>query len=87
MEARHEPRPMEYDEYGQALGSTLFRLAKRFYSYEALPPNFSVPENCLAGAFAGIAVGLSNLKDLRVDIQTGTLCHVPCRYAKGLSTP
>ena len=25
-------------------------------SYEALPPNFSVLENCFAGAFAGIAV-------------------------------
>lgn len=25
-------------------------------SYEALPPNFTVWENCAAGAFAGIAV-------------------------------
>jgi len=27
------------------------------FSYEALPPNFSVWENMMAGAFAGIAVG------------------------------
>lgn len=26
------------------------------YSYEALPPNFSLLQNMLAGAFAGIAV-------------------------------
>ncbi|RCI11277.1 hypothetical protein L249_7478 [Ophiocordyceps polyrhachis-furcata BCC 54312] len=27
------------------------------YDYEALPPNFSLVQNMVAGAFAGIAVG------------------------------
>lgn len=39
------------------LGPVTWRLTKLlFYSYESLPPNFSLLQNMAAGAFAGIAV-------------------------------
>jgi hypothetical protein len=33
-------------------------IADQFYRYEALPPNYSLGHNMLAGAFAGIAVSI-----------------------------
>ena len=38
-------------------------------SYEALPPHFSLGNNMLAGAFAGIAVrgGISSFSGRRID--------------------
>jgi len=36
--------------------SLLMVLTRIFRSYEALPPNFSLAANMVAGAFAGIAV-------------------------------
>jgi hypothetical protein len=36
--------------------SLLIVLTRLFRSYEALPPNFSLAANMVAGAFAGIAV-------------------------------
>lgn len=50
--------PVE-DEYEYAL-SPIKRFSKQVLmpglSYETLPPNFSLADNMLAGAFAGIAV-------------------------------
>ena len=40
------------------------------YSYEALPPNFSVWENMLAGAFAGIAVNTPHSVELAISSQS-----------------
>ncbi|KAG8529310.1 uncharacterized protein KY384_005946 [Bacidia gigantensis] len=39
--------------------------------YEALPPNFSILENCFAGAFAGIATRLQVLKPAEGGLYTG----------------
>ncbi|KAL9102521.1 MAG: hypothetical protein Q9163_002330 [Psora crenata] len=46
--ARNEPKSMEYDD-------DVMQSLTIYQSYEELPPNFSVLENCAAGAFAGIA--------------------------------
>ena len=46
-------------------------------SYEALPPNFSILENCFAGAFAGIAVWTLSVATLSgTDQGAGTLGYV-----------
>jgi hypothetical protein len=39
-----------------ALSRDRMDTADVFFSYESLPPNFSLSANMLAGAFAGIAV-------------------------------
>lgn len=59
-------------------------------SYEALPPNFSVWENMMAGAFAGIAVRSPPTTPIphtsaQAKLALGTLCHVPTRHAEGMN--
>jgi hypothetical protein len=60
-------------------------------SYEALPPNFSLTANMLAGAFAGIAVRPRGRRHVHIltDMPIGTLGDVPGRPAQGaqLSLP
>lgn len=60
-------------------------LLTRIRSYETLPPNFSLADNMLAGAFAGIAVRPSLsirahllVSDLEAHIEAGAHCYVPC---------
>lgn len=59
-----------------------------YHSYESLPPDFSLADNMLAGAFAGIAVGYyipSSLSCLRLHqskIRLGTLRHVSGRSSQ-----
>ena len=62
-------------------------LAELEYDYEALPENFSLGANMIAGAFAGIAVGSCRNRNprgvLRLTSSTGTLSDVPYRSAQG----
>jgi hypothetical protein len=67
------------------------------YSYEALPPNFSLAQNMAAGAFAGIAVGLrlparalslslcvrTRGRSVLTAMPTGTYYHVSDRCSQG----
>jgi hypothetical protein len=51
-------------------------------SYESLPPNFSLVQNMVAGAFAGIAVsglqtGSNSVQLLGAKQSLGAHCHVP----------
>lgn len=80
----------EYEQPRQGL-SDLAKYLLQFtdpleYSYEALPPNFSLVQNMLAGAFAGIAVSLSCTpwhagfpvqKLSQSNMLIGTYCYVP----------
>ena len=64
------------------------RCADMLISYEALPPNFSILQNCAAGAFAGIAVRRPPLNYTRIEqhqayANIGAFCNVPCRYVEG----
>ena len=54
-------------------------------SYEALPPNFSLTANMLAGAFAGIAVRPRSRRRVHAptDSKTGTFGDVPGRSPQG----
>ena len=56
--AANEPAAGEEYEYGLPWSPFTSRRTPTdlFYSYEALPPNFSLGNNMMAGAFAGIAV-------------------------------
>ena len=57
--ANDAPASVDYDEF--VLPETSVHEgshANVHFSYEALPPNFSILQNCAAGAFAGIAVGV-----------------------------
>lgn len=56
--ATHDPIPVEEFEYGFSLPAdhSVIALLTSCFSYEALPPSFSLADNMLAGAFAGIAV-------------------------------
>jgi len=57
MEAHN---PLEADDYEYGVPQKDRRIPKTpltyVYSYEGLPPKFSLANNMLAGAFAGIAV-------------------------------
>jgi hypothetical protein len=50
------------------------------HRYEALPSDYSLGANMMAGAFAGIAVSLPLIFSPRTDadIRPGTLGHVSC---------
>lgn len=60
-------------------------------SYESLPPNFSLLQNMMAGAFAGIAVRVlkqppsKRWSDIagKLTLATGAHCHVPSRRNQG----
>lgn len=94
MDMATSPRavPVEEYEYGlscskQFSEQTLLTLN---LSYETLPPNFSLVDNMLAGAFAGIAVrlllpirDLLLLLDVKAHIESGAHCHVSCRSTQG----
>lgn len=60
-------------------------IADTWPSYEALPPNFSLSANMLAGAFAGIAVRLRPRRhyDTSANIVIGALGHVSSRPTQG----
>jgi hypothetical protein len=79
----------EHEYSFQQAGNTRTCIADVWYSYEALPPNFSLGANMLAGAFAGIAVRIRSRRDrwTPADGATGTLGHVPRRHAQGNATP
>ena len=53
--AQQDGKGLDYEEYEEASLAIIWMLTCPL-SYEALPPNFSVAENCFAGAFAGVAV-------------------------------
>jgi hypothetical protein len=71
--------PLHHQHHGVSGADTL-------YSYEALPPNFSLTANMLAGAFAGIAVR----SELAADVLTaanftiGALGHVSRGSIEGM---
>ena len=70
---------MDYEEYDRILLATPELPTNGVYSYEALPPNFSILENCAAGAFAGIAVGMASYNViLGTNHRIGALSHVSC---------
>lgn len=60
-------------------------IADPIASYEALPPNFSLGANMLAGAFAGIAVRSPNpsVRGMTAKNASGTLGDVSRRHAEG----
>src|SRR5690242_12889954 len=68
-----------------AAGDTRIYIADTLTSYEALPPNFSLGANMLAGAFAGIAVRIRSRRVRCTSAKngSGTLGHVSCRHAQG----
>jgi hypothetical protein len=58
--------------------------------YEALPSNYGLSHNMMAGAFAGIAVCDDLIFGQRGTLgtnvgHTGTLGHVSCRSTQGMS--
>jgi len=53
MAAHAEEDAFEYVTDGL---SYVYRGTNKLFSYESLPPNFSLAANMAAGAFAGIAV-------------------------------
>lgn len=56
--AAHDKLQVEEEEYEYVAitSPNTARTADESYSYEGLPPNFSLAANMAAGAFAGIAV-------------------------------
>lgn len=63
MATVHDKGLIEEDEYEYVMNTREHCVARAqqaltgtFYSYEGLPPNFSLAANMAAGAFAGIAV-------------------------------
>jgi hypothetical protein len=60
--------------------------ADTLYSYEALPPNFSLTANMLAGAFAGIAVRSELAADVwtATNLTIGALGDVPRGSSEGM---
>lgn len=59
-------KPMDYEEYALSMSRFFPNITlTSVFSYEALPPNFTVLENCTAGAFAGIAVSFPPRSQLR----------------------
>jgi solute carrier family 25 (mitochondrial iron transporter), member 28/37 len=56
-------------------------------SYEALPPNYGLTHNMLAGAFAGIAVRKNVYRDGdgRLTGGLGTYGDVPCGFDEGMN--
>lgn len=63
----------------------LSKPSKHHLSYETLPSHFSLADNMLAGAFAGIAVRLLGLFSGKSEakIITGAYRHVPCGSFEG----
>ena len=84
--------PVEEYEYGIACSEQISEqtLLTLSLSYETLPPNFSLADNMLAGAFAGIAVRLPLsirvlllLLDVKAHIEPGAHWYVSSRSAQG----
>lgn len=63
--------------------------ADYLHSYEALPPNFSLTANMLAGAFAGIAVSSESAADVctAANFTIGAFGDVPRGSTEGMQLP
>ena len=85
--ATHNPMPVEELEYVLRAAHGLYSaIANVFHSYEALSPDSTLTNNMLAGAFAGIAVGLDvacYCEDKLADNLKGAYRYVSCGPYEG----
>lgn len=86
--ATHGPVPVDEHEYEVSQGKLYIVIAMLmlYLSYESLPPDFSLADNMIAGAFAGIAVifpnrpskPFSTFENFQAKVTLGALCDVSC---------